>query len=145
MSLKQLCPSRSLWRLSYRRDGQRYDGWKTPDLQLTHQVDRREYDRVLDLAKSLDDQKLEMRHVAFEAPQYGGMVSIAGSTRALKASGGYEGELSDPSAVELVKLISGWCPAAAEALLFERIIHRHDAAICTQPDPNDPIRICTPR
>jgi hypothetical protein len=79
----------------------------------------------------------DQRSTPIHTPQYGWMVSIAGSTRALKASGGYEGELSDPNAVELVKLISGWCPAAAEALQFERLIHHgHDNAVCTQPDPH---------
>jgi hypothetical protein len=75
--------------------------------------------RTLDLAKSLGDRKLETRHVAFDAPQYWWMVSIAGSTVALKAAGGYEGELSEPSAVELVKLISEWCPLAAAVMQRE--------------------------
>jgi hypothetical protein len=96
-----------------------YDERETPGVGLTQQANQREYNRALDLAKSLGDQKLDMRHVKFDAPQYEWMVSIAGGTVALKASGVYQGDFSDPSAVELVKLISGWCPLAAAVMQQE--------------------------
>jgi hypothetical protein len=122
-----------------------YDELETPGVRLAHQVDEREYARALDLAKSLGDQKMETRQVAFDAGTGVWTMTVAGTTTALKESGINWGELSDPNAVELVRLISGWCPAATDALRFEQLIHRSiDTGVCAQPDPSVPIQTCTP-
>jgi predicted transglutaminase-like cysteine proteinase len=121
-----------------------YDELETPGVRLARQVDGREYARALDLAKSLGGQKLERRQVAFDAGTGVWIASIGDTNAALKEVGVEEGELSDPNAVELVKLISGWCPSAATALEFERILHRPLDDTCTQPDSGIPIQICTP-
>jgi hypothetical protein len=115
-----------------------YDAQEFPEGRLMNRVEQQDYQRAVELAKSLGDQKIETRRAAFDAGYGIWTASNAGVRHILKETGEGEGQLSDPNAVEWVKLISGWCPAAAAALKFEQRSH----TVCIQPDPRIPIQMC---
>jgi tetratricopeptide (TPR) repeat protein len=93
-----------------------YDAQQVPEGRLVSRVAESNYQRALQLAKSLGDEQIEIRRVAFDAGNGLWTATSPGARRVLKVSGESEGQLSDPSANELVKLISTWCPPLQPAL-----------------------------
>jgi lipoprotein NlpI len=115
-----------------------YDARESPEGRLLSHANEQDYQRAVELAKSLGDREIETRRVAFDAGTGLWTATNAGVKRVLKVTGEGEGQLSYPNASELVKLISGWCPAAAAALKREQRSH----TVCVQPDPRIPIQMC---
>jgi tetratricopeptide (TPR) repeat protein len=120
-----------------------YDFRKTPAVSVASSVDNGDYARAVEMAKAVSNQKLDRKFAAFDAGDSVWTASVGGVITVLKVAGVSAGELPDPKAIELVKLIGNWCPSAAAAVDFEkRKSEFHKNAVCAQPDPKVPIQIC---
>jgi hypothetical protein len=79
-----------------------------------NRVPEADYNRAIKLAKSLHYLALKTRTVGTNLGTGKWTVMVAGEVTFLKETGNSVGELSDPSAVELVKMIAAWCPYATD-------------------------------
>jgi tetratricopeptide (TPR) repeat protein len=115
-----------------------YNSNEDPGVKLSGSVDPGDFARAIEMAKAIGTQKLSSAHVAFDAGVSAWTVSVGGTTTELKVAGEFAGEMADPKATELIKVINRWCPAAAAAFNFAHSMN----AKCTQTDDRFPIWIC---
>jgi hypothetical protein len=89
-----------------------FDAAKDPSAQATISLDELDFKQARSLAKSLGDEVLRSRNVGSHLGISQWTVHIGSTKILLKLDGDAEGELSGSNAIELIKLLDGWCPYA---------------------------------